>query len=1149
MLSPRALLVVGFVAGLGASAAAQDDRNGLQRPERLTIGTADQLLGSLSPDERTLYFASNRNTTTEIYQQEATAGAAKLLFDEGAEVTWPRVSPDGKALLYISFRHDASGQLCARSLPKGDAHCLPGSSGAVQAQWVSGSTAVLLSRPDPQSDMRVSMVNMSGRLSARTLFDRNVTNLAVSPDGRWLVYTPIERYVARIGPGFAARAGRDLVAQRIDRLNDPPVVLKLDAPGITGQSAFSADGKILFFIQFVSDSNHDGVLDGNDHGILYRVPFDASRDDAPRTLIGASPAQLTDASWNCQYPTPSKHRVVMTCDRGGHLDAYALPLSGMIPEDWDAKHLRAEADVTTSEYQLVLLHTQILQVEQDPDQRRSEMVSLLRLHLRMDEFEAADFYSMHISQEKNEATAGMGASLRALCEHRRALRAREQGRLALDFMIDSKARLEALVAGKARSPVGDAARHIVRSEVADAIGDKALARSEIEAVRIEVVDTPGVLELYADRVEALYRELDELPPLVDAYRRLATHRSLGTTDHIAYARAAVRNVLRGLPRADALAALDTFEAEPGSDLAFAASLARVLLEVVDAWPTKETKAHVLAFYEAQQTPERRRAVVVDVMEKSWERGADDIMQDLVELYVKDVPKGTVERRRAARMYRRMIEDRAYSRLGKGDDAGSRDDFHAVARNVGSLESWTGYLDRRLHEGATVEQLEAELATEGHDQNGGAARYARAYLIARGLPELRHKEDAQRAADAALALLRGAWSELKEQPEAVALVGAVLHEQFLRSADHDAAEKATAAYLVALDLARHNPRYKALLLTQLAMVQAQVGNWRIAIDYFDQREKLPFVDDVNGLTHRLVKARTLLHLDRDDEASKLLDLALATVDKAPAMLAYRPLVLDRAALYHLSAGNFERSLVLYDQLVPMLAKDRTTGGARNRFVVGLAQAAAALGAKKPQLAVDQVNGVEKLLETPGIGRVLRWPHATEQQVKWTYLVITTGLLAKALLALDRLPEARTELLEREDMYQQQLKLGAVDALVRQLALNDAQLGALALRQHEGTEALARATLAVDRLEPVMKRSNQVFDTDQLVALWLAADARLQSDAKGALPVRQLLADGIDRLSARRDEKSSSLRHWLEIELALLGEGPNATRLAPVARARK
>ena len=88
------------------------------RPERLTVGVADDLLGQLGPDGKTLYFVSNRNTTNQVFAQNMADGRAQQLFDDGADVTWPRVSPDGRAILYISFRESASGQLCVRRLPE-----------------------------------------------------------------------------------------------------------------------------------------------------------------------------------------------------------------------------------------------------------------------------------------------------------------------------------------------------------------------------------------------------------------------------------------------------------------------------------------------------------------------------------------------------------------------------------------------------------------------------------------------------------------------------------------------------------------------------------------------------------------------------------------------------------------------------------------------------------------------------------------------------------------------------------------------------------------------------------------------------------------------------------------------------------------------
>ena len=1136
MLIRRLAPALAIILFVGAVANAQDDADGLARPERLTIGTSDQFLGTLSPDGKTLYYASNRNTTTELYSQELAAGTSSLLFDEGADVTWPRASSDGKQLLYISFREDAAGQLCVRQLPKGERRCLSGSSGAVQAQWVDAQRILLVSRPLTQGDMRVSLVAVGRRLSARTLFDRNLTGPAISPDGRWLVYTPMERYVERIGPGFAAKAGRALVAQRLDRPDLPPVTLALDAPGLTGQGAFSHDGRWLYFVQFISDSNQDGTIDASDHGVLFRVAFDQARDDAPAKLTGSAPVQLTDASWNCQYPSPSAQRLIATCARGGHLDIYGLPLAGMIPEDWNAEKLRGELDVTTSAWEQELLHAQLLQVEHDPSRRRAEMISLIRLHLQHDEFDAATFHAHHVAALKDKATSGLGSAMRILCEHRRALRARERGRLSLDFLPDSKKRLEELAASKASSPAGDAMRHILRSEIADVIGDLPLARSELEAVVVDGVTLAPILELYADRADALYRELDEREPLIAIFERLSAHPALSPTDRLGFARSATRSVTRGLPHAEAERALAQL-GTPDSDLAFAVELSGALHAVQDAHPSEQVLERIFALYRRETRPERRRAVVLEAMQRGWEHGAQGLLQRLAELYVDDAPRGSVERRRAARLYRRLVEDRAYSRLGEGKAAEARDDFFAVARRVGSLESWAGYLDQRMREGATVEALEVQydaLPPRGDgDKTGPVGRFVRAYLLARKLPKL-EGEAAARAGDQAVALLRGAWSQLKDKPEAVSVMGSVLHERFLHTQDRAAAQRASALYLIALDLGRRNPRYQAMLLEQMALLQAQVGNWRIAIDYFDQREKLPFVDNLVGLSHRLIKARTLLHLDREAEAAALTDEALAIAERTPRMAPFRVLCLDRAALYNLAADRFERALALYEKLLPLVDAEKGPAAARNHVVTRLDRAAAALGAKQPQLALDTLAGLERALEAPGLGKILLWPHATAEQVAWTYRLIATGLRAKAHLALGQPARAEAALTERRALYQAELARAPVDEQVRGLALVEAQLAELALARNDGATALTHAKAALDDLDPIVKKEGKPYDRDELDVLWLAAEARISTDAKLKLSLRDRLGSGIQQLGALADPKKRGLLSWLEIYLGMLGK---------------
>ena len=123
MLSRRrracvALALATLTASPSFDARAQGDGDGVRRPERVTAGVSDQLLGQLSPDGRTLYFVSNRNTISEIFSQDLLGGRAKELFDESADVTWPRVSPDGKPASYVTKNGGKTWQRQDKGLPR-----------------------------------------------------------------------------------------------------------------------------------------------------------------------------------------------------------------------------------------------------------------------------------------------------------------------------------------------------------------------------------------------------------------------------------------------------------------------------------------------------------------------------------------------------------------------------------------------------------------------------------------------------------------------------------------------------------------------------------------------------------------------------------------------------------------------------------------------------------------------------------------------------------------------------------------------------------------------------------------------------------------------------------------------------------------------
>jgi WD40-like Beta Propeller Repeat len=1098
--------VLRIFALLVAQAFAGD--GGMRRPERLTSGVSDQLLGQLSPDGKQLYYVSNRNTTVEIYTQDMQSGRARLLFDEGADTTWPRLSPDGKKLLYISYHDDAGGQLCVRDLPDRRRRCLPGT-GALQAQWIDKTRMLLVSRPSLEGDLRVSQVKVGWfGLKEQALFDRNLSTPTVSPDGRWLVYVPVARYLPRVGPAIASRAAERLEAVRLDVAGAKPMPLEPDLPGLSGQPAFSADGKWLYFTQFFNDSNQDGEIDANDNGVLFRLPFDGD----PGRSAAAIPQQLTDSSWSCQYPSPGA-LLLATCSRKNTLDVYSLPPDGEVPAEWSAERIGLEVDLSSRAAEELLLDRRLLERQNDVGGRRAVMMTLLGLHLQGGEFAAAEFYAQKIKSMPDKATAGAASALVVLVEHRKALRERERGRIDLEFLEESRRRLDKLSMDKTRAPAAILLRRVVRSEIADSIGDKDLARAELEAAPVEEVTQVPFLEAYYQRADALYRALDDRDGLVKACSRLANHPGLAVDDRLRFARAAVRARVRGLPYAQAVSAL------PGGDgeLGFAMELQKLLLEVRDDNPPRELRAKLVVFYNQQTRLDRKRAVLLDAMQRAVDLDAEKLVEALAKLYVDDTLAGSGEHKRAERLYERAMLGRAYRRLSRGHLDKAQEAFAELAKNSRSLEAHLGYADLRLRRGASPEELEAECSRISDER---ARRVVGAFLISRRLPSLKGDEH-ERAALAALALLREARSELRGEMAAEVLHGELHHSRWMANGDVAAAQRANIHYLLALELASRNPRYRARILQQLALLQLQVGNYRIGLSYAEERAKLPTSDDETGLSQLLTHARILFHIDKMEEAGKLADAALAMVERTPLLAHHRALALDRAALYALGANHYDKAAALYEKEAPLVA-------GHNQLVVALARAAAEQGAKRPEAALAALDRVDAAL--PRV--TLEWPHVAPDEVRRSYLLIAAGLRANAQLMRGDLDAAARALEKREQLALERFLKSDADEHLRAVALVEARLAALARRRHKPGEAARWAQAALGHSDDYVKRTGVKLHPDQLDLLRLLAELSLAGAPPGKVALPARLRDALSALDRERDPEFRAHERWMEIYSTLL-----------------
>ncbi len=1136
-----------------------DSDSSLRMPQRLTVGTADQFLGQLTPDGKRLIFVGNRNIVTEIYAQDVESGSERRLFDEGADVTWPRISPDGRHLLYISYREHAGGQLCLRDLPAGDnRRCLNDDTNTLQAEWIGNTGIVQASRRTIQANLHLARVSLDlasvQPLAEAALQDRNPFSPTLSPDGRWLVYVPVQRAVEAVGPGFAGRARAQLEALRLDQPDARPEPLTLDLPGQSGQPAFSPDGRWLYVVQFFTDSNGDGTIDANDSGVLFRLAFDSGKDSATEALASGRSDQLTSQARNCQYPAPAARALIATCVRDGSLSIFQLPPDGQVPAEWDVTRLRNEIKLVGRRADEALLYRQRLQQETRPRPRRLLMMRLARLHLAMEDFSAATYYARRMGEVDDPAAAGLEAPLLTQIRHRRALRADARGRSLAESEIAqrrSAQRQEAARLAPAAAPSAPAVvlSHVVRSEIAQDTGDFRDARRELDAATAALTDkTPrAVLEAWYERADAFYRLLDEREALAEAGRRLAGHPAFADDDQLDFANAAVRTLVRGLSHADAdrLLARQQASATAGSAWAFALALGRQLNALHEERPPKAMREALFAFYEEQDNPLRRRVLVQEMVSRAAGFGADSVIELMATHYLDDTASGSQENLRALRLYRRAIMGRAYRRLDRQRTDEARADFDLVTTRTGSLEAAVWSINLRLRAGVAPTVIGQEVHTTVPAMAAPLAHFVKAYVIARGLPKL--ADEAHKAAVAsAQAELRAAGPALRNRSEARALQGAIWHEDYLRGRNPASVERANRHYMVALDLVRNNPGYKAMLLGALGVLHTQVGNFNIALGYLEERDTLPYDDNAAGLAVSLARAWALLHVDRAEEAAATADRALAMLAAKPWLAErYGPLVQDRAAFYHLAAGHFERALALYDQIPaseaapPTAATTKTAAGSskeqrRNTLVHRFARSAAALGAGQAERALTELAPLESELAAPGLKAALALPasHSTPDQILGNYRLMAAGLRAAAHTQSGQLDAAQAALLQKRELLAARFKASGLLEDLHALVLIELQLAENAVDRKDRAQAAQYLDEALKHADRGLALARAPVDSTQLRVLWFAAQLHATGTALPFdVPARLESAHRALTSLPRQDPTRRFYPAWLDAYLAL------------------
>ncbi len=1141
-------------AGSPASPADASPEPGLRLPVRITAGSANQFLGVPSPDGQRLYFASDQRSTTEIHLQDLDGGGPRLLFDLQADATWPRPSPDGRRLLYLSFRDDATGDACLYDLESGDHRCVTGPGTAdVQAMWFPDGRFGVVQRDSLHGDFRLVRYGVDGG-AGTVVVDRSLSTPAVSPDGSMLAYLPLARAQAGVGVTFDPRTASSLEFQRLDR-KEPARPFSPDLPGATGFPAFSADGKWLYFTQYRNDTSSDGSIDASDHGVVFRVSLDA---DSGMPSTGAVPQQLTSAAWSCQYPSPGRDFLFVTCSHEGSLDVYRLPLDGSVPPGWGLDRLDARLRHARDPWERLMLMATALRKDPDPASRHRRLRSLA-----FAEADAGDLLSAnhHARSLRKAARPGSETSeadaLLELVEHRRDEQRFLRGAMPeARFLSLARSRADRMrpLAESAGTPVPLA--RLALSEILDSAGDEAAARRAFDTVDPVSLEDPDLVRLAARRAVDLFRADGSRGRLRELYASLSRHPALEAPDRLAFAGRQVEDLLRGLPAARRIPVLEEARKglDPGSDLAFRLDLDRRLQGLAGGDPEEVRKA-VLELYRENKDPDRRRVLALATARRAAAADAEPVTYDFVNTWASGVRADSTDRETAKALYRAVVLDRAWGDFADGNFPDARGRFHEVTLQTGALEAHEGFVQARLAEGK--DDLDTLYAKRFQgDPDDPTPAFVRAFRIALDLPVGGDPEKALASLRQAEEWARPAARARPNDWEIHLLRGFLAHARHLRTGDAQAAVTASSAYTLALDLARDSPRARAAVLLESGLLHASLGNAAASLRLLDERVRLPFATPAAELSLRVARARCLFLSDRDAEAADEADRALALVESRPAMAAHLPPALDRAALLALVAGRAARAADLYARLRPHVeATASTPVGALNLARLDLSSGAAMLADARPAQAIDALARARQYFH--GRKALPPAPPAFPGRAASPRLfdpvdleILATSLEARALQDAGRLQDAARRVDEEAELRRQRLERLDLDEDLLGLAEAGWRRAELAWRAKDPDGFRKRAAAALARAREYGRRTGTPFPNAETRVLQGRAAAILLLGLPAQPPDATLgrdLARAHAFLSAHRTPAREADRFRLGVLASLwqLGnpEGIDAPRHAP------
>ncbi|MEN9827202.1 MAG: hypothetical protein RI953_2947 [Pseudomonadota bacterium] len=916
-----------FILASGSAMAATT--GGVRMPrmealEKLTVGPENHFQVAIGGNEDRIFFTRSSNLATRLYWRGlkglGSLGQAQPLVKAEFDTKDPAISGDSSRIAYTSFEMRARGDICVQDVQaekSSKATCADESSASDQPFWLAANNVAFIRRPLGSSKSQLVSWNLQSG-EKRVLLEDQILSAHADPQGRWIVYTSVSEKKRVNEAGDLERV------LKVYRPKDSKTwSLDVALPGLSGFPHFDERGEFVYFAQFSNDTNGDARIDGNDNGVLFRIPVGNLENQGTVIL----PEQLTTAEQNCNYPAPGRDSLYMTCAFEGTLDVYRIPRTGLVPAEWTEQTLLDAYRTSRSIAERTLI-INALRYRFEKYRNTESLEKLFSHHFLTGEYQAALYFLGFVEAGSAAADKRGYAVLRNLLEVMQ-YRARERlDQISPEFV--------ALLAEKRRILERENSGFKSFANLALAYVDlysrnPAKAKERFAAASISQQRSP--LEQYV--YFSLSRQLAEQRIIsVDAWydvaAAVAQSSILGDESKSFVSSVIVGKVAEAhkLP-ADRLTRIQSIHAKvkPGSLLDTLLNSQEAILKVAVAQNESDEDKSFQDFNKIfAKTSDQyylNRAIAVQAVLTLAEFNKTRVMGFVAGNWLAAAKLSDTEFMHAREQYVSVVLDKAYGFWAKQDSKSASQVFYSSVRLTDDQEAHLGFVTTLLQDNNRKLLDERYESLKGGTFTGANLDFAKAAVLLFDDMSRKDKESTD-LLEQAEKLLLGLKDDGSRPAGKHFFLGFISHEKMLRKMkgftfDQDLSQAAHHQYMIALDLARKSPRMTAQILQNLAMLHLQTNRFGLASGYFAAREKIAFESEQLRQAFRWNFAKALY---RNGEFPRAAEVSLQGLTTAKTLKSGDEQLngwMEKSAFYLSQADKFKESAELYGQLLGRIEK--------------------------------------------------------------------------------------------------------------------------------------------------------------------------------------------------------------------------------------